>query len=129
MPPTKSAHLRDLGRRHRVVREHLLSEHVDGSPCWWCGLPMYRDPRLNYDYPLHIATDPNAGKLHADHSDPRKRGGTRADRLLHGLCNKRRSDGAHDATRPAVSGLPVTSIGLSDTAQAEAIGERVLPWP
>lgn len=84
-----------LGHEHRKNREYLLSRHVDGTACWWCGEPMYREAGRNHD-----------GKpLHADHSTARAHGGTKADRLLHDLCNKRRGDGSRDHTRPTVAAL------------------------
>lgn len=129
MPPKKSAHQRGLGLAHRKRRTYLLSVHVDGTPCWWCGLPMYVDPSLNWDYAPYIATDPNAGKLHADHNRARSVGGGQADRLLHNICNKRRGDGARDHLRPALSGMPLDATANTDAEHAEALGSRVMAWP
>ncbi|MGX1598599.1 hypothetical protein ACWIDS_16235 [Dietzia maris] len=55
---------------------------------------MYRDKTRNWDQEA----------LHADHTDARKHGGTKADRLLHATCNKQRQTGTHDDARPAVTG-------------------------
>lgn len=88
MPPkAKTTTQRGLGWAHQKQREHLLRVHVDGSPCWWCGEPMYK-----------------AQSLAADHSHARAHGGTKADRLLHELCNKSRGDGSRDDKRPALTG-------------------------
>lgn len=92
-----------LGWRHRQQREHLLAQHIDGSPCpclnlndcgpsCLCrphgrGLPMYRD---RYRNPDHMP-------LEADHSNPRALGGTLADRLLLATCNRSRGDGTRYA--------------------------------
>ncbi len=76
---------RGLGWPHRQRRGALLRMHIDGSLCWWCGLPMFKRQGLA-----------------ADHSRPRARGGRQADRLLHGPCNSARGDGSRDNDRPAL---------------------------
>lgn len=108
MASTKTTTQRGLGWEHQKQREKLLRAHVEGTPCWWCGEPM------------HLAQG-----LAADHSHARAHGGTKADRLLHGLCNKQRGDGSKDDLRPAVTGKPL------EQAQADqaALGVRVMPWP
>ncbi|WP_306357442.1 MULTISPECIES: hypothetical protein [unclassified Nocardia] len=75
-----------LGWRHQQQRAALLARHRDGTPCWWCGEPMYR-----------------VQQLAADHTLSRAHGGTVADRLLHDLCNKERGDGSRDHLRPALT--------------------------
>jgi hypothetical protein len=77
---------RGLGYAHRQRRAALLRVHIDGTLCWWCGLPMYRRQGLA-----------------ADHSQPRARGGAQADRLLHSLCNAARGNGSRDHLRPALA--------------------------
>lgn len=89
---------RGLGYRHRKQRDYLISVHVDGTACWWCGEPMYRDPDRN----------PDGRPLSADHTVPRSKGGTLADRLLHWQCNTDRGDGDRDDHRPALTGATVT---------------------
>lgn len=49
---------------------------------------MYRSAALNPD---HLGLD-------ADHTLARSKGGTKADRLAHASCNRRRGDGTSDAT-------------------------------
>lgn len=68
---------------------------VDGTLCWWCGLPMFRDANRNWD----------CKTLAGDHTVPRVAGGTLADRLLHGRCNSQRQDGRFDDQRPALTGV------------------------
>lgn len=67
---------------------------------------MYRDAGRNVDGDV----------LAADHSTSLAHGGTRADRLLHGRCNKARGAGDRDHERPA---LVRTRGGHSG---------NVLPW-
>jgi hypothetical protein len=122
--PTRSAHRRGLGHRHRKVREALLRRHVDGTPCWWCGQPMFRDPARNFDYNPD-SRDPGNGALAADHTHARTHGGITADRLLHGICNKERGDGRRDHLRPAVTGRPV---GAAVTVAPE-LGFQAMNWP
>ena len=62
---------RGLGTAHQAQRRMLLAAHIDGTPCVYCGGPM----SLSQD-------------LDADHSIPRSRGGTVADRLVHRTCNQ-----------------------------------------
>lgn len=91
-----------LGYPHRMNRQRMLNSLVDGTPCWWCNKAMYRD----------AARNPDGLPLHADHSLSRSKGGTKADRLLHDLCNKSRGDGARDHLRPALgdqSGASLTT--------------------
>ncbi|EOM74615.1 hypothetical protein [Rhodococcus rhodnii] len=115
MPPKKSAHARGLGYQHRKNRDRLLGALVDGTPCWWCGQPLHRDPALN----------PDGMPLEADHSIARSRGGITADRLLHHLCNRQRQDGSRDHLRPAVTGLPLAAAA----GHERLLGHRAMPWP
>lgn len=89
---------RGLGRDHRIQREKLIRQHRDGTPCWWCGMPMHGDRRKQSNW--------DGKALAADHTHARAAGGTRADRLLHFTCNSQRQDGRNDHLRPAVTGLP-----------------------
>lgn len=68
---------------------------TDGTLCWWCGLPMFKDKLRNWD---HLA-------LAGDHTIARVHGGKLADRLLHGRCNSQRKDGSNDHCRPVVMGV------------------------
>lgn len=74
----KSTTERGYGWTHQKQRDRLLYHHRDGTPCWWCGLPMYRGKTKNWGGKL----------LAADHDerDVAKRG-TAATRWLHGDCN------------------------------------------
>jgi hypothetical protein len=87
---------RGLGRMHQVAVEVLKRQHVDGSPCEWCGRPMYLDRTRNWDY---SPTSVTSGKLHADHSVVTRAASVELgipflppDRLLHGRCNMQRGD-------------------------------------
>ena len=94
--PTKSTTERGYGwRDHQIPRQALLNGHRDGTPCWWCGLPMYRDKARNWDEKA-LAAD------HEDRDGAKK--GLRANRLLHGNCNSQRQGGDNDHRRPAVTG-------------------------
>lgn len=119
----KTTTARGLGWQHQQIRRRLLVNHRDGTPCWWCGKPMHREPTLNWDYdPTSQA--PGNGALAADHTLARAAGGTRADRLLHGLCNKQRGDGSRDDQRPALGGT------ATPAAQSTGpLGVRTMPWP
>lgn len=97
--PQLSSTARGLGYDHVQIRRALLHLHVDGAPCPCLqlndcgpgcpcrraghGLPMYRDARRNVDQ----------RPLEADHTQPRARGGKRADRLVLARCNRSRKDG------------------------------------
>jgi hypothetical protein len=83
---------RGLGWRHQQVVAQLKARHVEGSPCWWCGEPMFRSQELD-----------------GDHSRPRSAGGILADRLLHAGCNRARGDGSGDDVRPAFTGRAVAA--------------------
>lgn len=86
---------RGYGRSHQKARERLMYNHRDGSPCWWCGLPMYRDKTRNWD----------GQALAADHSTTNgARDGQHADRLLHGRCNSQAQGHTKDHLRPALTG-------------------------
>ncbi|UAJ16252.1 HNH endonuclease [Gordonia phage Malibo] len=113
--PTKSAHQRGLGYQHRKTRERLLNRHRDGTPCWWCGQPMYTNPDDNFD-----------GKpLEADHTRSRAHHGTRgnhADRLLHHTCNRQRGNGDRDDQRPTLAGTSTAPSAPTDDL-------RIMRWP
>lgn len=87
----KSTQSKGLGYAHTQQRKRLLHNHKDGTPCYWCGKPMYRNPEQNWD----------KKPLAADHINPRKNGGKIATRLLHFTCNSQRQDGTNDHKRPA----------------------------
>jgi hypothetical protein len=96
MRPRRKANTTDrgLGWPHQQAVARLLRRLVDGTHCWWCALPMFKDKTRNWD-----------GKtLAGDHTVPRMAGGTLADRLLHGQCNSQRGDGSWDHDRPALTG-------------------------
>jgi 5-methylcytosine-specific restriction endonuclease McrA len=99
---TGLTHRKGLGNRHRLARERLLRQHVDGSPCGICGEPMFRSQGLD-----------------ADHSRPRAVYGahaTSADRLCHRSCN--RSEGAR-------LGNALRSNGYSEPDRTGLS----MPWP
>lgn len=114
-----------LGQRHQQMRKALMRQHTNGKACEWCGRPMYDDENRhkNYDYNPN-STNPNNGKLHADHGAMSRADAIdlgvpipRADRLLHGACNIQRGDGGNDHL--AVAGR----VTVVDTATL------VMPWP
>ena len=82
---------------HIRIRRGLLAGLVDGTSCYWCGLPMFREPTKNWD----------ARPLAADHDTEKARDRGRAGRLLHFTCNSQRQDGRFDNERPAVLGCAV----------------------
>ncbi|ANN98193.1 hypothetical protein [Mycobacteroides abscessus] len=95
--PSRKANTTDrgLGWRHQQAVALLLRRLIEGTLCWWCGLPMFRDKACNWD----------GKQLAGDHSVPRVHGGHLADRLLHGTCNSQRQDGRWDHIRPVVQGI------------------------
>lgn len=131
-PRPKTTTQKGLGHDHQVHRRRLMTRHVDGTRCWWCGRKMFRDRTRNWDYDPHATRvdgkpDWTSGALSADHERPRSvygSAGNQADRLLHGICNKQRGDGSRDDQRPALSG-----IAPEDLEPDEALGALVLAWP
>ena len=105
---------RGLGYEHQKNRKRLLANHIDGKPCWWCGRPMYLADTRNWDNEA----------LAADHTLTRAmHNGTKADRLLHGICNKQRGDGSRDHMRPTMTGKePATDA-------ARAPRPAAMRWP
>ena len=97
---------RGLGWRHQQQRAMLLRRHTDGSPCWWCGLPLRKEAAKNWD----------CAPLAADHSRARSLGGMLADRLLHSTCNAQRGDGTRDYRRPVLTGVSVEVESRDDLA-------------
>lgn len=86
---------RGLGWPHQKQRVKLLNQHVDGTPCFWCGQSMWKDAASNWD----------EAPLEAEHSTPRSAPeATLADRLMHRWCNRNRGNGDHDHRRPAITG-------------------------
>jgi len=86
---------RGLGWDHQQAVARLIRKLTEGTACWWCGLPMFKDKLRNWDRKA----------LAGDHTVPRVAGGTLADRLLHGQCNSQRGDGRWDAERPVIVGI------------------------
>lgn len=94
MPRRGTTTQRGYGSQHVQRRNLLLYQLIDGSPCWWCGKPLYKDKNKNFD----------KKPLHADHSAPvSKNSSSLADRLLHHTCNSERGDGSRDHLRPVLN--------------------------
>lgn len=86
---------RGYGWKHQKQRDRLLYNHQDGTPCWWCGLPMYRNKNQNWDQK----------PLAADHTNPNgAKNNQLANQLLHGHCNSQAQDHKNDHLRPALTG-------------------------
>lgn len=120
MAAAKTTTQRGLGWQHQKQRERLLRQHVDGTPCWWCGLPMWRDKDRNWDGKV-LAADHTLSRAFASVQGV----SSKADRLLHSICNKRRGDGSRDDQRPALTGDPLQAL----TVEEKALGHRAMPWP
>ncbi len=112
-----------LGWRHQQKRDQLMRSHVDGSACDWCGRPMYRDRSRNWDHNAE-STNPDNGKLHADHAAMSRNEAVRRglpiplpDRLLHGVCNIQRGDGGNDHLASVSAGHASQTVDL------------LMPWP
>lgn len=107
---------------HRKRADNLRHNHIDGTICWWCGLPMFKDRTKNIDYDPEAKRrdgkpDLTSGVLHADHPEG-KDGGKLPTRLMHGGCNKERGDGSRDHERPALKLI-----------QASPLGDLAMGWP
>lgn len=100
----KTTTQRGYDYQHKKVRKALLANMKQGTPCWWCGKPMYREPERN----------PDGKPLAADHIN---QGGAAkkqaATRLLHFNCNCQRKDGAKDHMRPALQAKPAPRDSLT----------------
>lgn len=109
-----------------------MRKHTNGAPCDWCGSPMYDDENRhkNWDYNPQ-STNPNSGKLQADHSKMSRDKAVElgvpvplADRLLHGECNRQRGNGRNDHLAWINSGQPpVMDVKPGATATL------AMPWP
>lgn len=120
--PTPAA--RGYDDSHRERARQLRANHVDGTLCWWCLLPMFRDRTKNHDYEANAVRsdgqpDLTSGVLHADHPEG-KDGGKLPERLMHGLCNKQRGNGTRDDQRPALQHVAATENPL---------GNLTMGWP
>lgn len=109
-----------LGTRHEKAVEYLKLRHKDGSPCEWCGRPMWLDPTRNFDYRPDRPKRGN-GVLQGDHSGmPRSEALAKGlpvlppDRLLHAACNQQRGAGLND------------HLAASARVEAEPF---TMPWP
>jgi hypothetical protein len=114
-----------LGDRHRTAVKGLRLRHRDGSPCDWCGRPMYLDRTRNWDY--HPDGGRTSGVLHGDHSKMSRTECLRRglpiplpDRLLHGTCNIQRGEGGNDHLAAAHTGK------APDTIDTTAL---LMDWP
>ena len=104
-----------LGWRHVQAVEALKRKHVDGSPCDWCGRPMYLDRTRNWDRNPE-ANNQLSGQLHGDHSGMSRAEAIRQglpiplpDRLLHQTCNIQRGDGGNDHLAVVTREIPSTT--------------------
>lgn len=92
---------RGLGSLHQQAVEALRQQHIDGSPCDWCGRPRWLDKTKNWDFTPGAKRSGN-GTLQGDHIVARSQFIEAdlpiplPDRLLHGICNIQRGDGRND---------------------------------
>lgn len=119
-----ATHKKGLGWVHEQVVDDLKKRHEDGSPCDWCGRPMWLDPKKNYDYNW----DPEApkrgnGVLQGDHSKISRSESIRRgepvlppDRLLHAECNRQRGSGGNDHL-------------AASKQQSISTGKLAMDWP
>lgn len=108
---------RGLGWDHQKQRAKLIAVHIDGTPCWWCGRPMFYDKTRNFD----------GLPLAADHGEARAHGGLIADKLLHFSCNSSRQAGDRDDQRPALK--PSATKPDSENNDAHVGAATVFSWP
>lgn len=111
-----------LGTKHQKAVLELKRNHIDGSPCDWCGRPMWRNPMRNYDY---NPAQQGSGALHGDHGWMSRSQAVKLglptpspDRLLHGRCNIQRGDGTNDHlawSRHQTSYVPMELVWLDAT--------------
>lgn len=118
----KTTKQKGLGWRHEQAVAELRRRHRDGSPCAWCGRPLYLNPVYNWDYDPQKPRRGN-GVLQGDHSVQTRsealRRGERVlppDRLLHAECNRQRGAGGNDHLA-AASRTVIDPEGLA------------MPWP
>lgn len=123
MPTKKTTTEKGLGWKHRQEVENLRLRHKDGSPCEWCGRPLWLDDTKNYDYNPHGKRRGN-GRLQGDHSgmcrsDSLRRGEKvlPPDRLLHAQCNRERGTGINDHRSASYISTPNSPDRLA------------MPWP
>lgn len=113
---------RGLGWRHQQAVERLKRCYRDGTPCDWCGRPMYFDRTRNWDYNPFT---PLSGTLQGDHADMSRKEAIRRGlpippptRLLHGTCNSQRGDGSND------------HLAANNTTRNTIRTDKlVMPWP
>ena len=110
-----------LGWRHQQAAERLRRRHRDGTPCDWCGAPMYLDDTRNWDYDPDIR---GSGHLQADHGAMTRSEAIRTgiliplpDRLLHRRCNQQRGDGVND------------HLAVANRGKATEAERLVMAWP
>jgi hypothetical protein len=116
-PKRKTMTEKGLGWRHQQAVEALKRKHQDGSPCDWCGKPMYLDGTHNWDYNPDIL---NSGTLQGDHEEMTRAEAIRQgvpiplpDRLLHRRCNQQRGDGINDHLAAANRGATTEHMAMS----------------
>lgn len=120
-----------LGWRHRQAVDGLKRRHIDGTPCFWDGRPMYLDRTRNWDYDPN-SSNPTSGELQGDHEMSRAealRQGVQIplpNRLMHAECNRQRGDGRNDHLAWGNSGRPPVMDMPSDAAVTEHL---LMPWP
>lgn len=97
-PKRDSTTARGYGHKHQKRRDKLMRALTDGQTCEWCGKPMYRNAKRNWD----------EAALEADHGKPLANDSSAlnlATRLLHRTCNRQRGAGRpnpnmHDTNNP-----------------------------
>lgn len=110
--PRNDRTARGYGREHKHRRQALINGLADGTPCWWCNLPMHGDHNKTRNW--------DGLALAADHEHARgAANGTQAGRLLHFTCNSQRQDGSNDHLRPALTGRhPSEPLNMPNAAAA-----------
>ena len=95
------------GWAHDKTRARLIHNHTDGTPCWWCGKPMYRDAKLNWD----------KRALHADHSKALGQYG----------AHNNLADRGPDPRKVDTSGVSYAAwVSVADVSASKSLGARRL---
>lgn len=110
-----------LGSKHQDAVKYLKQRHKDGSPCEWCGRPMWLDATQNWDYKPEKSGLRGNGVLQGDHSNMSRYDALRMglpvmppDRLLHAECNRQRGTGGNDHLA---------------AMNADQVQDFTMPWP
>lgn len=115
---------RGYGGEHQKARTRALAQLEEGTPCPFCGRPMYPEQELDYDHTVPLAQGGQDSPRRLSHSSCNRRAGGRLGAALRNGSARRTAPPVPAQTARPAPGAPCYSCG-----QPMLASQRLQPGP